>query len=259
MTILDEIVEYKQALLAEGYYQEQLNQLDVVDVSHKQSYIEQLKQTEQLGIIAEIKSTSPSLNQILKKDLGQQVKDYERYGASAISVLTDERYFGGSFERLQNLTMQTSLPVLCKDFIIDPLQIDVAKRAGASMILLIVNILSDETLASLYQYATQQGLDVLVEVHDQAELARAHQLQPELIGVNNRDLRTFITDVEHTNQILQDKQSGLLYISESGIHSREDVEQIMPSGIDGLLIGEALMKCDDLSKFLPSLKLEKVK
>ena len=155
--------------------------------------------------------------------------------------------------------MKTSLPVLCKDFIIDPIQIDVAKRAGASMILLIVNILSDEQLESLYKYATQQGLDVLVEVHDQEELARAHQLQPELIGVNNRDLRTFITDVEHTNQILRDKQSGFLYISESGIHSREDVEQIIPSGIEGLLIGEALMKCEDLSQFLPSLKLNKVK
>lgn len=155
--------------------------------------------------------------------------------------------------------MKTSLPVLCKDFIIDPIQIDVAKRAGASMILLIVNILSDEQLESLYKYATQQGLDVLVEVHDQEELARAHQLQPELIGVNNRDLRTFITDVEHTNQILRDKQSGFLYISESGIHSREDVERIMPSGIEGLLIGEALMKCEDLSQFLPSLKLNKVK
>ena len=100
---------------------------------------------------------------------------------------------------------------------------------------------------------------MLVEVHDQQELERAHQLQPELIGVNNRDLRTFITDVEHTNQILRDKQSGFLYISESGIHSREDVEQIIPSGIEGLLIGEALMKCEDLSQFLPSLKLNKVK
>ena len=143
MTILDEIVEYKQALLAKGYYDEQLNKLGSVDVTHKQSYINQLKHSEQLGIIAEIKSKSPSLNQLPEKDLGQQVRDYERYGASAISVLTDERYFGGSFERLQDLTMKTSLPVLCKDFIIDPIQIDVAKRAGASMILLIVNILSD--------------------------------------------------------------------------------------------------------------------
>lgn len=259
MTILDEIVEYKQALLAKGYYDEQLNKLGSVDVTHKQSYIDQLKHSEQLDIIAEIKSKSPSLNQLPEKDLGQQVRDYERYGASAISVLTDERYFGGSFERLQDLTMKTSLPVLCKDFIIDSIQIDVAKRAGASMILLIVNILSDEQLESLYKYATQQGLDVLVEVHDRQELARAHQLEPELIGVNNRDLRTFITDVEHTNQILRDKQSGFLYISESGIHSPEDVEQIMPSGIEGLLIGEALMKCEDLSQFLPSLKLNKVK
>ena len=103
----------------------------------------------------------------------QQIKDYETYGANAISILTDERYFGGSFERLQQLSKQTSLPVLCKDFVIDEIQIDVAKAAGASIILLIVNILTDEQLHRLYHYACQLDLEVLVEVHDSQELQKS--------------------------------------------------------------------------------------
>lgn len=106
------------------------------------------------------------------------MKNYELYGANAISILTDEKCFGGSFERLNNLSSKTHLPILCKDFIIDKIQIDVAKRAGASIILLIVNILTDEQLKDLYAYATKLDLEVLVEVHDRYELERAHQLSP---------------------------------------------------------------------------------
>ena len=204
-----------------------------------------------LSIIAEIKSKSPSVKQLPKRNLIQQIKDYEAYGANAISILTDEHYFGGSFERLQQLSKQTSLPVLCKDFMIDEIQIDVAKVAGASIILLIVNILTDEQLHRLYKYARQLDLEVLVEVHDSQELQRAYKLNPEIIGVNNRDLKQFVTDVDHTNQILGDKRDDFYYISESGIHTQSDVSKIIHSGIDGLLIGEALMKCDDLSQFLP--------
>ena len=259
MTILDEIVEYKKELLAEGYYQKKLETLPVVDISHKQPFKESLTTKEQLAVIAEIKSKSPSLPELPGKDLVQQVKDYEAYGANAVSILTDEQYFGGSYERLQSLTVETNLPVLCKDFVIDPIQIDVAKKAGASIILLIVNVLTDQQLKELYTYATKQNLEVLVEVHDKEELARAYQLDPEIIGVNNRDLKRFVTDVQHTNEILSGRQAGYHYISESGIHTKDDVESIVNSGIDGLLIGESLMKSDDLSEFLPSLKLDKVK
>ncbi|MGO2077290.1 MAG: indole-3-glycerol phosphate synthase TrpC, partial [Staphylococcus equorum] len=138
------------------------------------------------------------------------------------------------------------------------IQIDVAKKAGASIILLIVNVLTDPELRELYQYATSQNLEVLVEVHDKEELARAYKLDPKIIGVNNRDLKRFITDVLHTNEILEDKKTGYYYISESGIKDEQDVQNIVDSGIDGLLIGESLMKCDDLSQFLPGLKLDKV-
>lgn len=181
------------------------------------------------------------------------------YKSALETTLKDEKYFGGSFERLQTLTQLTHLPVLCKDFIIDPLQIDLAKRAGASIILLIVNILTNDTLQSLYHYAISQNLEVLVEVHNKEELERAYQIKPKIIGINNRDLKTFITKVEHTNDILEMKKEGYYYISESGITTLNDVKKIVSSGIDGLLVGGALMNSNNISSLLPSLKLNKEK
>lgn len=217
MTILNEIVNYKIHLLNEGYYTSKLKTLNEINLSIKSLLSKALEKNNDLSIIAEIKSKSPSVKAFQERNLVQQVQDYELYGANAISVLTDEKYFGGSFERLQKLSLKTTLPVLCKDFIVDPLQIDVAKKAGASIVLLIVNILTDTQLAQLYNYATSKGLEVLVEVHDKEELERAYRLNAKIIGINNRDLKTFVTDVEHTNQILQCKQPGHYYISESGL------------------------------------------
>lgn len=258
MTILDEIVDYKRNLIKEGYYEEKLKTLNEVDITHKSSFKSQLDESNQLAVIAEIKSKSPTLDQLPNRDLAQQVKDYEANGANAVSILTDEHYFGGSYERLQDLTLQTTLPVLCKDFVVDKIQIDVAKKAGASIILLIVNVLIDQQMKDLYQYATSLNLEVLVEVHDKEELERAYKLKPQIIGVNNRDLKRFVTDVLHTNEILENKKEGYYYISESGIRDEQDVANVVESGIDGLLIGESLMKCEDLSQFLPGLKLTKV-
>lgn len=198
MTILEEIVEYKQLLLQNGYYQDKLNTLKSVNIQNKKSFINAIEKEPKLAIIAEIKSKSP-------------------------------------------------------------IQIDVAKQAGASMILLIVNILSDKQLKDLYNYAISQNLEVLVEVHNRHELERAYKVNAKLIGVNNRDLKRFVTNVEHTNIILENKQPNHYYISESGIHGNSDVRKILHSGIDGLLIGEALMRCDNLSEFLPQLKMQKVK
>ena len=259
MTILDEIVAYKKELLKDGYYTKKLSDLDEVDITHKKTFESQLAQADQLSVIAEIKSKSPTLSELPGRDLKQQVKAYEAYGANAVSILTDEHYFGGSYERLQTLTQVTDLPVLCKDFVVDPIQIDVAIKAGASIILLIVNVLTDQQLKALYDYAISKNLEVLVEVHDKEELERAYKLDPKIIGVNNRDLKRFVTDVLHTNEILENKKAGYYYISESGIRNKQDVASIINAGIDGLLIGESLMKCDDLSQFLPSLKLDKVK
>ena len=231
MTILSEIVKYKQSLLQNGYYQDKLNTLKSVKIQNKKSFINAIEKEPKLAIIAEIKSKSPTVNDLPERDLSQQISDYEKYGANAVSILTDEKYFGGSFERLQALTTKT----------------------------LIVNILSDKQLKDLYNYAISQNLEVLIEVHDRHELERAYKVNAKLIGVNNRDLKRFVTNVEHTNTILENKKPNHYYISESGIHDASDVRKILHSGIDGLLIGEALMRCDNLSEFLPQLKMQKVK
>lgn len=259
MTILNEIIEYKKTLLERKYYDKKLEILQDNGNVKRRKLIDSLNYDRTLSVIAEIKSKSPSVPQLPQRDLVQQVKDYQKYGANAISILTDEKYFGGSFERLNQLSKITSLPVLCKDFIIDKIQIDVAKRAGASIILLIVNILTNDTLQSLYHYAISQNLEVLVEVHNKEELERAYQIKPKIIGINNRDLKTFITKVEHTNDILEMKKEGYYYISESGITTLNDVKKIVSSGIDGLLVGGALMNSNNISSLLPSLKLNKEK
>ncbi|UXS22075.1 indole-3-glycerol phosphate synthase TrpC [Staphylococcus delphini] len=257
MTILDDIVEYKKQLLAEGYYDALLNGLEAVNVSHKPTVAEQFETDRTIGVIAEIKSKSPTVSDIPERNLEEQLRLYTAGGASAISILTDEHYFGGSYERMATLTKQTDVPVLCKDFMIDERQIDVAKKAGASMILLIVNILTDEALARLHDYATGLGLEVLVEVHDPQELARAHRIHPQFVGVNNRDLRSFKTDVSHTGQILTSQRQGIYYISESGIKTVADIETLVPTGIAGVLVGETLMKADDPQAQLQSFKLRK--
>ncbi|MGV3043202.1 indole-3-glycerol phosphate synthase TrpC [Staphylococcus rostri] len=257
MTILDDIVAYKQTLLQSGYYDALLDELPEINVDHKPTLQSLIDQDTRMAVIAEVKSKSPSVSDIPVRDLETQVADYTEAGASAISILTDEQYFGGSFERLVTLTQQTHLPVLCKDFIINTKQIDVAQRAGASIILLIVNILSDAELVALHDYARHKGLEVLVEVHDQEELARALDIRPTFIGVNNRDLRTFKTDVQHTIDILNTRTAGIYYISESGIRTKDDVEKLAPVGIDGVLVGETLMKADNVTEMLTQLRVAK--
>ncbi|UXR78157.1 indole-3-glycerol phosphate synthase TrpC [Staphylococcus sp. IVB6227] len=257
MTILDDIVAYKRTLLQSGYYETLLGQLPRNDANHKPTLESLIEQDERIAVIAEVKSKSPSVSDIPTRNLEGQVAAYTEAGASAISILTDERYFGGSFERLATLTQKTSLPVLCKDFIIDRRQIDVAVHAGASIVLLIVNILSDVELESLHTYAQQQGLEVLVEVHDEDELSRALRIQPTFIGINNRDLKTFKTDVQHAVNILKSRQAGIHYISESGIRTVADVSQVAQVGVDGVLVGETLMKANHVSETLARLKVTK--
>ncbi|UEX90412.1 indole-3-glycerol phosphate synthase TrpC [Staphylococcus ratti] len=258
MSILDEIVTYKKMLLETGYYEAKLKTLPHVDVHHKSTLVERLEQSRHVEVIAEIKSQSPTVRDIPERPLEHQIQAYCEGGAAAISILTDEQFFNGTFERLADLTQQTDLPVLCKDFMIDERQIDVAKRAGASIILLIVHILSDAQLKRLYRYAQQLNLEVLVEVHNERELERAQRLCPKIIGVNNRDLQHFVTKVEHTNKILKNKSNDIYYISESGIKTSTDVEKIVPSGIHGVLVGETLMKAEYPATLLQTFKRKRV-
>lgn len=198
------------------------------------------------AIIAEVKKASPSKG-VIRADFDPVAiaRAYEGAGAAAISVLTEERHFQGRPEFLVAVRAATSLPLLRKDFLFDPYQIHEARAWGADAILLIVAMLDDAALRDLRQCAEDLGLDVLVEVHDRAELDRAHASGATLIGVNNRDLRTFVTTLETTEALVAARAAGDLLVSESGIDGVADIERLERAGVSAFLIGESLMRAAD--------------
>lgn len=206
-----------------------------------------------VALIAEVKKASPSAG-IIRPDFDpvQIAREYEAAGASCLSVLTDEKFFQGSLDYLRQIRQAIGLPLLRKDFIIDARQIREAIDAGADAILLIVAILSDEQLKRFLALATEGGLAVLVEVHDEPELDRALAAGAELIGVNNRDLKTFKVDLATTERLAARwrasalARSSQLLVAESGIHTRGDVERLARCGACAILVGESLMRHKDL-------------
>ncbi|MGD0198789.1 MAG: indole-3-glycerol phosphate synthase TrpC [Solirubrobacteraceae bacterium] len=199
-----------------------------------------------LSLIAEFKRRSPSAGAIsADAQVADVARAYERGGATAMSVLTDEPYFGGSLEDLRAAATACSLPLLRKDFIIDSYQLHEARAAGASGVLLIVAALPQLALASLHGAARELGLDVLVEVHDRDELARAAAIGAELIGVNNRDLRDFSVDPDRTFALLEEMPAGALVVAESGISSSAQLARLAAAGVAGALVGERLMRAAD--------------
>jgi indole-3-glycerol phosphate synthase len=252
-TILDRIIHEKQKEVIK------LRQGNFVNMGAKQkrSFIKKLQEAEDIAIISEFKRASPSKGIINNGvEPADQAARYEKAGASAISVLTDSTFFKGSFSDLRAVREVVDLPILCKDFIIDSSQIDQAAGNGADIILLIVAALDVNTLKVLYQYATSLDLEVLVEIHNQAELEIALKIGAQLIGVNNRDLKTFTVSLEVTESLADAiKKAGAFLISESGIHQQEDVERVRNAGANGILVGEALMKSTDLSKSFKDFRL----
>jgi indole-3-glycerol phosphate synthase len=198
------------------------------------------------SVIAEYKRRSPSAGEIRS---GASVEDivraYERGGAAALSVLTEEDHFGGSLEDLRAARAVTDLPLLRKDFTIDPYQVYEAKVYGADAVLLVVGALSDSSLGSLYGIARQLELDAIVEVHDEEELSRALEMDADVIGINNRNLVDFSVSLDVTYELLTDVPAGKTVVSESGIVSRADVEELERVGVDAVLVGEALMRAPD--------------
>ncbi len=195
------------------------------------------------AVIAEFKRASPSKGDIrLDANLADQVLLYEKCGVSAVSVLTEPDYFKGSLKDLQAAARTTSLPVLCKDFIFDKIQIDFAKLSGADAILLIAAILNQKDLEDLYNYARMLGLDVLVEAHNQLEMMKALKLKEAVIGINNRNLKTFVTDIHTTQRLTALIPSDRLVVSESGIKSVDDMIELKSSGANAFLVGETLMR-----------------
>ena len=221
------------------------------------SLVESLRSATSMAVIAEIKRASPSKGEI-KLDVNpiEQASTYEQAGASAISVLTDETFFKGSIEDLKIVSQNVQIPRLCKDFMIDEIQIDRAYNAGATIILLIVAALSKERLKALYDYAKQKGLDVLTEVHDEQELEAALEINAELIGINNRNLKTFVVDLEVTERLASKLDpTKHLIISESGIKTVEDVERVKKAGARGILVGETLMQAENVAETLKQFRL----
>jgi indole-3-glycerol phosphate synthase len=199
-----------------------------------------------ISVIAEFKRKAPSTG-VLREDASARdyARLYEMGGAAALSVLTEKRRFGGSLNDLREARQATKLPVLQKDFVIDEYQVVEAAVAQADAILLIVAALEFEQLEYLYGRARMLDLDVLVEVHDHEELERALQLDTDVIGINNRDLTDFSVDVERTFELLTDVPTGKTVVSESGIKSRDELDELERVGVDAVLVGTTLMKADD--------------
>jgi indole-3-glycerol phosphate synthase len=196
-----------------------------------------------LALIAEIKKASPSAGVIAQSfDPVEIAKDYERAGADAISVLTDEQFFQGKLDHLVDVRRAVSVPLLRKDFILDEVQIAESAAAGADAILLIVAALEQKKLVDLSKVAAKYQLDALVEVHTLEELKRALEAGATIVGINNRDLATFDVDLSVTEKLCREVPDDIVLVSESGIKSAEDVARLEAWGVDAILVGEALMR-----------------
>ena len=226
-------------------------------VSPPRGFVAALKRRVEQGgaaVIAEIKKASPSKG-VIREDFNvvEIAKSYQAGGATCLSVLTDQEYFQGHESYLTAARNACSLPVIRKDFIVDPYQVAEARAIGADCILLIVAALDDEALAALHAEAREQGMDVLVEVHDRDELERALKLDLELVGINNRNLRNFETSLETTIDLLSLVSGDCLVVTESGIHTREDVALMRDNDVHAFLVGEAFMRVADPGQGLRQL------
>lgn len=260
-TILDQIIATKAEELAVRKATRGVNELehlvansDLVTPLGFVNTLETCAAAHTPGFIAEIKKASPSKGVIREHfdpvAIGQ---DYAAHGAACLSVLTDEQYFQGADEYLRSVRQAVHLPIIRKDFTIDPYQILEARLMGADCILLIASALSPLQLSDLNGKANDLGLDVLVEVHDQQELETALSLKPNLVGINNRNLKTFETSLDTTLGLLPHIPDGVTVVTESGIGSKKDVQKMLDAGVFCFLVGEALMRQSSPGKALAEL------
>ena len=259
-TILDDILAHKRLEVAAQKQRVDMDTL-VANISASndtpRGFMKALQARVAIGgtaVIAEVKKASPSMGVIRASfDPVAIAESYAAAGATCLSVLTDEKYFQGSGHYLRLIRAAVGLPLLRKDFIIDEYQIVEARALGADAILLIVAALSDAELAAFTRLAHDLGLDVLVEVHDEAECERALQLPLRVIGVNNRNLHDFSVSLETSRRIKTMLPADYLLVSESGIHTRADIEALQADGIHAFLVGGALMQADDPGAALSAL------
>jgi indole-3-glycerol phosphate synthase len=261
--ILEKIVWEKDREVASARDRVTLEQLkkQVAELPPTRDFLAALKAAcRKPAVIAEVKKASPSKGVIREYfDPVAIAQGYAAGGASCLSVLTDKQFFQGGFEVLVQVRQVVDLPLLCKDFILSPYQLYQARAAGADAALLIAAILSDADMAYLLKVARALGLTVLVEVHDAAELERVLALDGvQLIGINNRDLATFHTDLATTEALTerygeQIRAKGCLLVSESGLFTRDDLDRVQSAGADAVLVGESLMRQSDVAAALETL------
>ena len=247
MNILDEIVEKTKSKLEEKKqgltFEELSSKIDFENL--KETNFKKSLQNKTEAIIAEIKKASPSAGIISDNfDPVLKSKEYESFGASALSILTEEDYFLGNIQYLMDVKAITSLPILRKDFIVDEYQIYESKLIGADCILLIASILNDEELKNFSEIAERLKLDYIIEVHDEEELQRVKHFSNAIIGVNNRNLKTFDVDINNSVELKKIFEGETIFIAESGIKSKKDIEYLQQHNINVFLIGESLMKGD---------------
>jgi len=259
MNLLSEIVSSKQKRVDQAKMLVPLEQMRALasearEDARAHALFKALSDESQINIIAEFKRRSPSKGEIRRDaDPSMTVRAYESAGAAAISVLTEEDYFGGSLDDLRAARKAVSLPMLRKDFIFDEYQVYESAAAGADAVLLIVAALDDETLDRLRRTAEEElGMDALVEVHTAEEMNRAVAGAAQIIGVNNRDLQTFTVSLETSVQLAPMAPKGSVLISESGIESAGDIQRLRSVGYRAFLIGETLMRADDPGELLRS-------
>lgn len=215
-----------------------------------------LENADGMGIIAEVKKASPSAG-VLRADFDPVAiaRTYEEHGATCISVLTDGPFFQGSLAYLSAIRAAVSVPLLRKDFLIDPYQVLEARVAGADAVLLIAEILDDATLTALLREVRAVGMQALIEIHEEENLRRMVRQGARLVGINNRDLKTFETRLEHTLDLMKWVPGHTCVVSESGIHSHADLERLRAAGVRAVLVGESLMRAADIGHKLDELRL----
>ena len=256
--MLEKIVAKTEERLVESKRNNPLSQLkeevSKLDINDDFPFKEALKDPE-IAIIAEVKKASPSKGLIAEDfDYIKIAKEYEQAGASAISVLTEPYFFKGSNDYLKEIAENVSIPILRKDFTIDEYMIWEAKSLGASAILLIVSILDDVQLKRYLDLAHELGLSAIVETHDEKEIRTAIDAGAEIIGVNNRNLADFTVDINNSVNLRRLVSDDMLFISESGIKTSEDVRRLKENNVDAVLIGETLMRSDDKKAMIEELK-----
>ncbi len=255
--ILEQILVVKQREVAEARSRRSLAEWEraAADMPPVRDFAAALQRPQEVAIITEVKRASPSAG-VIRPDVApaEVARTYQQHGAAAVSVLTDREFFDGSLEALQQVRAAVSIPVLRKEFIIDPYQLYETRAAGADAVLLIAECLPGRQLAELHRLAVELGLHVLLEVHEPAELPRALETGARIIGINNRDLRTFVTRLEHTLELLPHIPADRLVVSESGIRTHDDLLRLQRAGVHAVLVGESLMRQPDIGAALDALR-----